>query len=200
VEIPTAVERVDVLVEGTTDRVDVSLRWSGGFVSHHELVRPVRRYDRTADFKRLKTRIAELKAAGRSYAEIAAMLNDEGLQPANQAAKFNESIVGRLAKKLCPDLTSISRRPPVQCEHEEWTIVALARELNIPRTTLQTWKDRGWLHVARRLPGRRGQIIYWADDRELDRLRRLRRAKWHYGDPPLPTDLTTPLRNACSDS
>lgn len=193
-------ERVEVVVEGTTDRVDVSLRWSGGFVSRHELLRPVRRYDLTADFEALKARIAELKASGRSYAEIATGLNDEGFQPANQAAKFNDSIVGRLAKKLCAELTSVDRRVPVECAHEEWTIVALARELNIPRTTLQTWKDRGWLHVARRLPGVRGQIIYWADDRELDRLRRLRRAKWHYGDPPLPADLTTPLRNACSDS
>ena len=193
------VERVDVVVQGTTDRVDVSLQWSGGFTSRHELVRPVRRYDQTADFVRLKARLAELKVLGRSYAEIAVSLNDEGFQPANQAARFDQAIVGRLAKKFCADLTSVGRRAPVQCANEEWTIVALARELCIPRTTLQTWKDRGWLCVARRLPGVRGQIIYWADDRELDRLRRLRRAKWHFGDPPLPADLTTPLRDASSD-
>lgn len=193
------VERVDVVVQGTTDRVDVSLRWSGGFMSRHELVRPVRRYDQTTDFERLKARIAELKVLGHSYAEIAASLNDEGFRPANQAAKFNEAVAGRLAKRLCTDLTSVGRRVPVQCKNDEWTIVALAQELSIPRTTLQTWKNRGWLHVVRRLPGVRGQIIYWADHCELDRLRRLRRAKWHFGDPPLPADLTTPLWDACSD-
>jgi DNA invertase Pin-like site-specific DNA recombinase len=193
------VERVEVVVQGTTERVDVSLRWSGGFTSHHELVRPVRRYDQTADFERLKARIAELKVLGRSYAEIATSLNEEGFQPANQTKRFNQAIVGRLAKKFCADLTSTGNRAAVQCEQNEWTVAALSKELSIPRTTLQTWKNRGWLHVIRRLPGIRGQIIYWADDRELDRLRRLRRTKWHFGDPPLPEYLTTPLLNASGE-
>lgn len=193
------IERVEVVVLGNTDRVDVSLRWSGGFTSHHELVRPVRRYDQTADFERLKVRIAELKVLGRSYAEIATSLNEEGFQPANQTRRFNQAIVGRLAKKFCADLTSTGNRVPVQCEKNEWTIAALSKELSIPRTTLQSWKNRGWLHVIRRLPGIHGQIIYWADDCELDRLRRLRRAKWHFGDPPLPKHLTTPLLDASGE-
>lgn len=106
------VERVEVVVQGITDRVDVSLRWSGGFTSHHELVRPVRHYDQTAGFERLHRRIAELKTLGRSYAEIAASLNEEGFQPANQAKKFNKAIVGRFAKKFCADLTSTGNRMP----------------------------------------------------------------------------------------
>ena len=190
------VERVEVVVQGNTDRVDVSLCWPGGFRSHHELVRPVRRYDQTADFARLKARIVELKVLGRSYAEIATSLNEEGFQPANQTKRFNQAIVGRLAKAFCADLAGTGHRAPIQCVQNEWTITALSQELGIPRTTLQTWKDRGWLHVIRQMPGIRGQIIYWADDRELDRLRRLRRTKWHFGDPPLPTHLTTPLLNA----
>lgn len=192
------IERVEVVVQGATDRVDVSLRWSGGFTSHYELVRPVRRYDQTADFERLKSRIAELKVLGRSYPEIATCLNEEGFQPANQASRFNQAIVGRLAKKFCIELTGADNRAPTPCKENEWTIAALSEELDIPRTTLQTWKDRGWLHVLRRLPGVRGQIIYWANDHELERLRRLRRTKWHFGDPPLPESLTSPLFDASS--
>ena len=193
------VERVEVAVQGTTERVDVSLLWSGGFVSHHELVRPVRRYNQTADFKRLIARIVELKTSGQSYGKIAIQLNQEGFQPANQTNRFNTAIVGRLAKKFCEDLTSSVNRAPMQCKEKEWTVTALSKELDIPRTTLQTWKNRGWLHVIRRLPGIRGQIIYWADDCEVDRLRRLRRTKWHFGDPPLPKNLTTPQVDASNE-
>jgi len=34
-------EQVTVTIEGNTDRVDVELRWTGGFVSQHTLTRPV---------------------------------------------------------------------------------------------------------------------------------------------------------------
>jgi DNA invertase Pin-like site-specific DNA recombinase len=193
------VERVEVVVQGTTERVDVSLRWSGGFTSHHELIRPIRRYDQTADFGQLKVRIAELKASGKSYAEIAARLNQEGFQPTKQTNRFNKAIVGRLAKKFCRELTSTRNHAPIQCNENEWTVTALSTKLDIPRTTLQSWKNRGWLHVLRRLPGIRGQIIYWADDRDLERLRRLRRTKWCFGDPPLPKYLTTPLFDDSSE-
>lgn len=193
------VERVEVVVQGTTERVDVSLQWSGGFTSHHELVRPVRRYDQTADFERLKARIIELKASGKSYAEIAARLNEEEFQPTKQTNRFDKAIVGRLAKKFCRGLTSTKSLAPIQCKEDEWTVTALSAKLGIPRTTLQSWKDRGWLHISRRLPGIRGQIIYWADDRDLERLRQLRCTKWCFGDPPLPKYLTTPLVGASSE-
>lgn len=62
------IERVVVTVLGTTEQVEVSLNWSGGFTSHHELVRPVRRYEQTADYERLKARIEELQKQGKSYA------------------------------------------------------------------------------------------------------------------------------------
>lgn len=42
------VERVEINVQGTTDRVDATVYWSGGFNSHHELVRPLSGYEGTA--------------------------------------------------------------------------------------------------------------------------------------------------------
>jgi DNA-binding transcriptional MerR regulator len=192
------VERVEANVQGATEQVDVSVRWSGGFTSQHELARPVRRYDQTADFARLKARLVELKRAGRSYAEIAAELNKEGFRPSKQTNLFNKAIAGRLAKNLCGELTLTRDRVPTALQKHEWTVIGLARELNIPRSTLHSWKQRGWLRVNRQLPGYRGQLIYWADDRELERLRQLRQAEWNYGDPPLPKDLTTPITKQVS--
>ena len=187
------IERVAVNIQGTTEHVDVSVRWSGGFTSQHELTRPVRRYQQTADFARLKTRLVELKRAGCSYAEIAAELNREGFRPSKQTNRFNQAIVGRFAKNFCRELTVARDRAPIALEAHEWTVTGLAQELNIPRSTLHAWKQRGWLRAHRQLPGYRGQLIYWANVQELERLRQLRQTKWSFGDPPLPKHLTTPI-------
>lgn len=194
------VERVEVNVQGTTEQVDVSLRWSGGFTSQHELTRPVRHYNQTADFARLKARLVELKRAGRSYAEIATELNQEGFRPSKQTNLFNKAIVGRLAKNFCRELTETRDRAPTKLQTHEWTVIGLARELGIPRSTLHSWKQRGWLRAHRQLPGLRGQLIYWADAGELGRLRQLRQAKWNFGDPPLPKALTTPITQPATES
>jgi DNA-binding transcriptional MerR regulator len=187
------IERVEVIVEGTTERVDVSLRWSGGFASRHEVVRPVRRYEQTADYERLLSRIDELQSQRKSYSEIAEHLNQEGFRPAKQAKEFNKPIVGRLVKKLRRDRTAVRKiTTHVQLEENEWYVNDLAERLDIPRTTLLSWVKRGWIHVSRKLPGYRGRIVCWANTDELDRLRRLRKSKRHFGDPPLPKELTTP--------
>jgi hypothetical protein len=130
----------------------------------------------------------------------AGLLNNEGFRPAKQTRLFNKAIVGPLAKKLCSELTATKNRAPIQLHKHEWTVVALARELEIPRSTLHSWKQRGWLSARRQLPGYRGQLIYWANDRELERLRRLRKTEWNVGDPPLPEELTTPITEESIDS
>jgi len=186
------VERVDVVIEGATEQVDVALQWSGGFTSHHGHRRAVRRYGQTADYERLKTRIVALVTAGNSYTEIASVLNKEGFHPTKQTDRFNKSIVGRLAKKFRVETGATRQLVPIQLKPREWTVKALSTKLQIPQTTLHSWKQRGWLHVARQLPGYRGQLIYWADETELIRLGQLRQTKWSYGDPPLPSELTTP--------
>ena len=58
------VERVVITMQGSTERVDVSLHWSGGFNSQHELVRTVGRYEQLADYERLLTRVEHLGQQG----------------------------------------------------------------------------------------------------------------------------------------
>ena len=50
-------EQVTVTVEGDTDRVDVELRWAGGFVSRHSLTRPVQTYEQLSNYDELVARI-----------------------------------------------------------------------------------------------------------------------------------------------
>src|SRR5262249_4821516 len=78
------VERVVVNGEGQTEVVAVAIHWAGGFVSHHEIHRPVGRYQRLRDYAQLKERLAELRWQGKTSREIADSLNAEGFRPPRQ--------------------------------------------------------------------------------------------------------------------
>ncbi len=187
------IDRVVVAVQGSSEHVEVSLHWSGGFISAHDLVRPVRRYEQTADYERLKSRVEELHGQGNSYAEIAKQLNSEGFRPAKQTKEFDKSIVGRLFDRFRqhqPETRKISG--PLAPQDNEWYASDLAKALSIPRNTLLSWAQHGWIHINRKLPGYHGRIIFWADTNELARLRELRATKHSSGAPPLPIALTTP--------
>jgi hypothetical protein len=187
------VEQVEINVQGNTDRVDVSLHWSGGFSSHHELIRPVSGYEQMADYDRLVMRIEELRQEGRTFADIAEHLNREGFRPAQQAEKFHKDIVSRIFRKLRrqrPTAREIAKQD--QLGEDEWFALNLAEKLQMPKNTLLEWVRRGWVHVVRQLPGYRGRKICWADAEEIDRLLRLRDSKRRACDPALPSELTTP--------
>src|SRR5204862_1045254 len=74
------IEQIEVGVQGETDRVEVAIRWAGGFISRHTLARPVQRYEQLADYPRLRARIDELRAAGKSMAAAGEGLNQEGFR------------------------------------------------------------------------------------------------------------------------
>jgi DNA invertase Pin-like site-specific DNA recombinase len=186
-------ERVVVLIQGSSDRADVTMHWAGGFTSQHELTRPVLRYDQMVDYERLLSRIEELQSQGLSFAKIAEQLNQEGFRPAKRADKFHSDLVSRLARKLRghqPGAKAHAHREFLK--ENEWLAIDFAAKLEMPKNTLFSWIRRGWVHVVRQLPGYRGRLICWADADELDRLGRLRQTKHGWWDPPLPAELTTP--------
>lgn len=168
------IERAVVNVQGESERVDLALHWSGGFVSQHELIRPVRRYEQLSNYGDLLGRIAELHAVGRASSEIAQQLNEEGFHSPGHRSNFTAAMVRRLLSRRgrsCPR----SRRTGVD-DHQRsspWRLSDLARELDMSSSTLHNWVRRGWLH-ADQLPGARGRWILRADDDELRRLRELR--------------------------
>jgi hypothetical protein len=51
--------------------VQLAVTWSGGFISRHELLRAVRRYEQLADDPRPCARVEELRAEGKSMGEVA---------------------------------------------------------------------------------------------------------------------------------
>ena len=182
-------------VQGTSDRVDVTVHWAGGFTSQHELVRAVQRYDQLAGYDRLIARIDQLRAEGKSFATIARQLNNEGFRPVKRPARFHSDLIGRLVRRLDQSQgrsTQGSKRTSEPLARHEWFVSDLAREIGLSKGALHSWTKKGWVRVQRQLPGYRGQLICWADADELARLRKLRGTSRGWWDPPLPADLITP--------
>lgn len=183
--------RILLTIQDSTERVDVTLHWAGGFTSQHELIRPVRSYDQLADYERLIGRIKGLRREGLSFAAIAEQLNRDGFRPAKQAEKFHGDLVGNILRgREGSQPGSRSRPPTLALEENEWLAVDLAPRIGIVKTTLLAWIKRGWVHVSRRLPGYHGRVICWVDVEELKRLCRLKETK--HKNQPLPAKLTTP--------
>ena len=185
------VERVEVAVEGVSDRVRVTITWAGGQQTRHEVTRPVGRYEQTADFDRLMARVRELRAAGLSFAAIAEHLNAEGYRPPKWAERFHKDIVEPAA--AAADAGRSARAAVDRCRvgRDEWFVIDLAKRLGIGKNTLHAWLQRGWVRY-RRLPGYRGRCVCWADAGELERLGRLARTPRGWWAPALPPELTTP--------
>jgi hypothetical protein len=190
------VERVAVTLDSQSDRLHVRLTWVGGHTSDHEVVRPVLRYEQSADFPRLLARIRELRAVGQSFARIAERLNAEAYRPIKGAERFYADLVARILRQRSADRKQPAMSGPARVAREvlrkdEWLVADLAAELGMPKTTLHAWIRRGWIHY-RRLEGYRAPCLCWADASELRRLRQLNRTPRGWWDPPLPAELTTP--------
>jgi hypothetical protein len=185
-------ERVVVEVQGESERVKVAITWSGGFVSQHELVRTVQRYEQLSDYPRLCARVEALQAAGKSMAEVARCLNAEGFHPPKRAERFTGGMVaGFLARKDGQGGETHRQRVAQALKKGEWLMGDLARHLGMPTVTVHHWRKVGWVQ-ARKLAVGGGVWAIWAPGVERRRLRRLRRFQQANPNRPLPADLTTP--------
>ncbi len=87
------VEKVVVHVKNNSEYVDVTIHWQGGFVSQHEIVRPVRSYEQLRDFDKLMDQVVALRLEGHTAAQIADCLNREGFSPPKQCGGFFPELV-----------------------------------------------------------------------------------------------------------
>jgi DNA invertase Pin-like site-specific DNA recombinase len=184
--------RIELLVRGVTDQVEVTIYWTGGFASHHSLVRAVQSYEQLANYAQLRVRIEELRGQGQTIAEVAQCLNREGFHPPKRARRFTMSMVaGFLAKggRSGPRPRALSAKGMLR--RGEWLLTDLARELAMPSATLHRWRTVSWVQ-ARKLPVPGGHWAIWATGAELKRLARLRRYRRTRRDQPIPAELTTP--------
>ena len=142
------VERVVVEIEGVSDRARVTVTWAGGQQTCHGLIRPVGRYEQTADFDRVMVRIRELRAVGWSFVAIAGQLNTEGLRPPNRAVRFHKDIIGRLVRKHAPANRTPGDPRGAGLGRDEWFVIDLAAQIGIRKGALHTWLQRGWVRYG----------------------------------------------------
>ena len=186
------IERVEVEVAGRTERVSVTVRWTGGVVSVHHVNKPVFSYEQLHDFQRLSARIRELKDAGQQSGEIAAQLNAEGYRAARGDGRFTADRVRQVVSRL-----GLGRPKPATPGQEarlrsgEVWMTELACELKIPIPTLTAWCRKGWVH-ARKVMTPDPRWAVKIDAAERDRLRRLHAAHGSGMAHPYPARLTTP--------
>ncbi len=185
-------EQVTVTVEGNTERVDVELRWAGGFVSRHPLSRPVQTYEQLSNYDELKTRIDTLRKEHKTLADITAMLNAEGFHPPKRSRQFTPAILSRFLRERGVRTGPLPRSVTDHghLEADEWWLADLAAKLAMPIATLHRWQRVGWV-ASRKVAEAGGRWAIYADAEELVRLHRLRDAPRGWPQP-YPTELITP--------
>ena len=177
------IERIVVEIINGTERMSVTVHWAGGFTSHHEARRTVSTFDELEESEALLKRAQELYDAGCPQAELVQRLNGEGFRPARNA-EFTKTNINALIRVL-REKGVIGSSPKVA--RPFWRSKELSSKLGIKPSTLSGWRRRGWVQVTKL--GRRW--IYWADDADLARLKKLATHP-PSGSTPVPEELTIP--------
>lgn len=171
--------KVTAAVQGTSEFVDVTIQWAGGFTSQHQVIRRVATYTQLRDHDVWAQRLIELRRQGKRALEIAEILNREGYRMARQRREFTGMMVNQLIRQ--PRFRDPMHHP--QLNPHEWRLEDLAKKLQIPEKKLRAWIFRGWVHATQRPFG--ATWVVWADDCECDRLRQLRNRPDQNQLPPL---------------
>jgi DNA invertase Pin-like site-specific DNA recombinase len=175
------IERVTVLVQGETERVEVEVTWTGGHQSRAQLIRPVACFEQLSYYPELLQRVAVLFDEHHTSEEIAQELNAEGWRPPKRRDTFTGSMVRSLLSRQ--GLRRLDKRRPsdgLTTGDDEWRFHDLARELQMPESTLYSWMKKGKVRARLQPHGTQSFWLIWADDGELERLRALRKQPRHW--------------------
>jgi hypothetical protein len=171
--IRQVIERVVVEAEGDSERVGVRIEWAGGRRSAAVMIRPVSSFESLSYYPELCERVRELASQGLDSRLIAQRLDAEGYRSPKLVEGFGYQGVQKLMRRLGLRQHQGRQQPPqgLLGEHE-WWLGELAERIQMPKQTLYTWVCRGWVS-SRQLQGHARRRVVWADEAELERLRRL---------------------------
>jgi DNA invertase Pin-like site-specific DNA recombinase len=171
--IRQVVERVVVEVEGDSERVGTCIEWAGARRTTGVIIRPVSSFERLSYYPELCERVRELASQGMDSKLIAQRLDEEGYRSPKLVEGFGCQGVKKLMRRLGLSQRERRQQPPrgLLGEHE-WWLGELAGRIQMPKQTLYTWIRRGWVR-SRQLQGHARRWVVWADEAELERLRRL---------------------------
>lgn len=163
------IQKIIVNVEEESEQVQVTIEWTGGLVSHTDLIRPVAQWTQLSNYSQLCERLRKMAAAKLTSDEMIEQLHQEGFHPPKRCKTFNREILRSLMRRLGLG-TRHSPKPKQNLAEHEWWLPDLAITLEMPEVTLYNWVRRGWVK-ARQLPELPKRWVVWADEAELERLR-----------------------------
>ncbi|MDJ0701932.1 MAG: recombinase family protein [Leptolyngbyaceae cyanobacterium MO_188.B28] len=167
------ISKVSIEVEGDSERVQVRIDWIGGNSTSGLLIRPVGKYTQLSYYPQLCERIRALRAEGLNAKQIAHQLNQEGFRPSRKTQTFNHDSVWALMRTLGLTHPDKAKTSSEELGPHEWWVRDLAQALDMPSPTLLSWRRKGKLQ-AREVSEAGQRWIIWADEAELERLRRYR--------------------------
>ena len=165
------IETVKVEVEGDSEFVHVEINWVGGESTQARIIRPVRKWSQLSNYPQLCKRITQLAKSNMTTDEMLACLHQEGFYAPRRRKTFTRPTLRTLMRKLGLGKRRATLNIPLA--ENEWLTTDLARELDMPVPTLQSWVKQGLLN-ARQLPKPPKYWIIWADADELKRLKKRR--------------------------
>lgn len=169
--IRQVVERVRIDIEGNSERVSVTIEWAGGTRTRGELIRPVASLEQLSYYPKLCGRVRALAAEGLPARAIAERLNAEGYRPPKRRETFGRQGIRDLMHRLGLTRRRSRSKSREGLGEEEWWLPELARAIKMPNVTLYHWIRRGWVRARKQ----ERRWIVWADEAEVERLRRLHR-------------------------
>lgn len=182
----TLVEQIVVEVVDETERMRVTIQWSGGFESHHEITRAVGKFGKLESSELIKVRIIKLKRRGHTHQGVADDLNMAGFR-ATSGGPFTRPIISQLCRSFQQSGVELSA---IGGYEDYWTVRSLAKRLSVPSSTLRKWRQRGW--VASECSG--PKWVLRASQEDLHRLEKL--AEHRRNDTSLtPEELTKPCQD-----
>lgn len=176
--IRQVIHRILVQTQGQSEKVDLSIEWTGGVVTHHQAIRPIAHWEHLSFYPQLCDRIRSLASEGYKATDIAAQLNQESFHPPKYVTQFKPASVLNLMRRL----GLYQRRPKgvnteILAEHE-WWLPDLARTLDMPSSTLYTWVQRNELQYRKQSTSPY-RLIIWADDADIQRLKQRQQVPYH---------------------
>jgi hypothetical protein len=143
------------------------INWQTGALTEHWMRRRVQDYRRYASVDRLEQRVRELNAQQKMDAEIAAILNAEGIRSA-QGRLFAGPNIHLLRKRWHIPTVKINgtyQENPLQWPDGSYSVQGAAKALEISTATVFTWLRKGRFRAEQLAQGMPWKI--WLSNKEI---------------------------------
>lgn len=176
----TMIDKIEIEVIGESERVELTITWSGGHQSKAALRRPVARWEQVSYYSRILDQLKTWREQGLKQSEIVDRLNAHpDWFPPKRTMLFNKGIVSNLMSRLTPRKKRGAKKRKKQSKNT-WSVSGLASELGMPVATVYAWIGKGYIEGKKEKIGSRSQWVIHANQDKLEELRqrRAQRRTW----------------------